>query len=142
MISGTKEGVENGASVLKENGAKRVMPLVVSGAFHSPLMKDAESAFAPFIKEAKIKKSDIQLVMNVLGGPTEEIQDHLIAQVTGSVRWEEGIRYMDGQGVELFLEIGCGKTLNGMNRKIGVNGKTESLEKVSDLKAFGETLCN
>ena len=126
VISGTKEGIEKGAIALKEKGAKRVVPLSVSGAFHSPLMKEAEIALSSYIMNTKFTKSRTQLVMNVLGCPTEELQRNLIAQVSGSVRWEQGIRYMDHEGVETYIEIGCGKTLSGMNRKIGVKGKTFS----------------
>lgn len=139
VISGTKEGVEKGSAALKEKGAKRVLPLSVSGAFHSPLMQDAQDALMPFIMASSLQKTPVELVMNVSGiSENEKILENLTSQVTGSVRWEQGIRYMDERGVALYLEIGCGKTLSGMNRKIGVSGKTLSLEKVSDLKMVGE----
>ncbi len=139
VISGTVQGVEKGSVALKEKGAKRVLPLSVSGAFHSPLMQDAQDALEPFIMAASMQETPVELVMNVSGNSeNENIRKNLISQVTGSVRWEQGIRSMDEKGVELYLEIGCGKTLSGMNRKIGVTGKTLSLEKVSDLKIVGE----
>lgn len=136
VISGTKEGVEKADLILKERGAKRVIPLTVHGAFHSGLMKSAQEGLAPFIQETRLEKSSVDLVMNVPGHfvqSDEEIRRYLIAQVTQSVRWEQSIDAMKEAGVELFLEIGCGKTLTGLNRKIGVP-KMSAVEKVTDLE--------
>lgn len=136
VISGTQEGVEKATLYLKENGAKRVIPLTVHGAFHSPLMQDAQDGLKPFVEEAPLKDSGIDLVMNVPGNYVKDIaqvRDNLISQVTGSVRWEQGVFAMKEAGVELFLEIGCGKTLTGLNKKIGVPVAT-SVEKVEDLE--------
>lgn len=132
VISGTKEGIELAASVLKEHGAKRVIPLTVHGAFHSGLMQSARDGLAPFIAKAPIQDSPIDFVMNVPGNYVKdiaEIKRCLAAQVTESVRWEQGIRAM--KDVDLFIEIGCGKTLTGLNRKIGV--ETRSVEAPADL---------
>lgn len=140
VISGTKEGVEKGSHALKENGAKRVLPLSVSGAFHSGLMQSAQEALAPYILASPLKETPIHLVMNAPGDFVSSIADirkNLIAQVTASVRWAQGICAMNDRGVDLYLEIGCGKTLSGMNRKIGVTGQTLSIEKVSDLDQVG-----
>lgn len=139
VISGTKDGVEKVEGVLKENGAKRVLPLSVSGAFHSGLMQSAKDSLAPYIIAAPIQETPIHLVMNAPGdfvNLASDIRKNLIAQVTSSVRWEQGIVAMNEKGVELYLEIGCGKTLSGMNRKIGVTGQTLSIEKVSDLETL------
>lgn len=134
VISGTKSGVERASVELKEKGAKRVVPLSVHGAFHSPLMQSAQDGLAPFIKASPIQDSNIEFVMNVPGnyaGSIDEIRDNLIFQVTSSIRWEQGILSM--KCIENYLEIGCGKTLSGLNRKIGVPGATLSVEKVADL---------
>ncbi len=134
VISGTQRGIENASLELKEKGAKRVIPLTVHGAFHSPLMQSAQDALAPFIFEAPIQKSSIELVMNVPGHSVDSIdavRQNLISQVTSSIRWEQGILSM--QEIHCFFEIGCGKTLSGLNRKIGVTGSTFSIEKVADL---------
>lgn len=143
VISGTAEGVEKASSVLKEKGAKRVLPLTVHGAFHSPLMESAERELSPFVKEAKVQESDIDFVMNVSGdfcSQVEEIQKNLIYQVTSSVRWQQGIEAMEKRGVDLYIEIGCGKTLSGMNRKMGVNALTLSLDKVIDLEGIAKKI--
>lgn len=136
VISGTKEGIEKAAPILKEKGAKRVLPLTVHGAFHSGLMRSAQEGLAPFIDRLSLKSSPIEFVMNVPGNfvnTDEEIRRHLKAQVTQSVHWEQGIAAMKEAGVELFLEIGCGKTLSGLNKKMGVSSVL-SIEKISDLE--------
>lgn len=140
VISGTKEGVEKGSQILKENGAKRVLPLTVAGAFHSGLMQSAQDKLAPFIMAAPIQESATHFVMNAVGdfvSTVADIRKNLIAQVTSSVRWEPGIRAMNEKGIDSYIEIGCGKTLTGMNRKIGVAGAMISIEKVSDLDQIG-----
>jgi len=142
VISGTLEGVERGSTALKAAGAKRVLPLTVHGAFHSGLMQTARDGLAPSIAKAHFQTSDIQLVMNAPGrfvSEISEIQRYLTAQVTESVRWEQGIGAMEEQGVDLYVEIGPGKTLTGMNKKIGVKGQTISIETVADLE---KVLCN
>ena len=136
VISGTKEGVEKGSEALKSSGAKRILPLSVSGAFHSGLMQIAQDALQPHVLAAPIHETEVKLVMNVPGAfveDLEEIRQHLISQVTKSVRWEQGILAMQEQGMDLYLEIGPGKTLSGMNRKIGVTGLVLSVDKLADL---------
>lgn len=143
VISGTMAGVEKASDALKEKGAKRVLPLTVAGAFHSPLMKSAEEALKPELLKAEIVKSDILLAMNFPGKviqDPEEIRNSLISQVTGSVRWEEDISSMEKEGVDLYLEIGCGKTLTGFNRKIKTEAPTLSLERVEDLEKLASQL--
>lgn len=140
VISGTKAGIEAASLALTEIGAKRVLPLEVSGAFHSGLMKSAEEKLKPKINTASLQDSDIALVMNISGGyvkSLEVMRENLIAQVTGTVRWEQGIRAMQEDGVELFVEIGCGKTLSGMNRKIGIAPDAIlALSALCDLEQF------
>ncbi len=149
VIAGTPAGIEAASEILKAQGAKRVLPLDVSGAFHSGLMAEAQERLAPLIQEANFSESEIELVMNIPGNYVSslaEIRKNLTEQVTGTVRWEQGIRAMDAAGVNRFLEIGCGKTLTGMNKKIGIpTDNLLSMEKVVDLetiaKAF-EVVCN
>lgn len=143
VISGTAEGIDAASHALRAKGAKRVLPLQVHGAFHSGLMQSAQDELAPFVKMAPIQESPIALVMNVPGHFVEEIEqikENLILQVTHSVRWEQSIRAMIEQGLALCVEIGCGKTLSGMNKKIGVSIPTLSLEKVSDLDRVAKAL--
>ncbi|MBS0626516.1 MAG: ACP S-malonyltransferase [Verrucomicrobia bacterium] len=143
VISGTKEGVEAGSLALKAKGAKRVLPLTVHGAFHSGLMQSAQDGLAPHIAKAPLADSEIHLVMNVPGNFVEsldEIRQNLTRQVTQSVRWDQGIVAIEEKGVDLYLEIGCGKTLSGLNKKIGVKAPTVSLEKVTDLDSVVEII--
>lgn len=143
VISGTKRGIESGSAAAKAKGAKRVLPLAVHGAFHSGLMQSAEDRLAPYILETSLKNTPIEFVMNVPGDfvhNDNEIQANLITQVTHPVRWEQSIRKMDQAGVDLFIEIGCGKTLAGFNKRIAVQAPTMSIEKVEDLENLNALL--
>jgi [acyl-carrier-protein] S-malonyltransferase len=135
VISGTKEGVASASDALKKKGARRVVPLDVHGAFHSKLMQKPQDELAPFIEKAPILDAGLQLVMNVPGdfvSSLSEIKHHLIRQVTQPVRWEQGILSIKKSGVELFIEVGCGKTLSGLNKKM--EATTVSIDKVGDLE--------
>ena len=139
VISGTLKGIEAGTEAAKAKGAKRVIPLQVHGAFHSGLMRQAEERLAEHVKHAPIVKGSKELVMNVPGNyakSLDEIRHNLIKQVTSPVRWEQGIRAMAKEGIELFIEIGCGKTLAGMNKRIGIPAETISIEKITDLETL------
>ncbi|MCB1072208.1 MAG: ACP S-malonyltransferase [Chlamydiia bacterium] len=140
VISGTVKGIEKASILLKEKGAKRVLPLDVSGAFHSGLMDEAKQRLQEKIDEIELRESSVGLVMNVPGDfvSESEIRKNMIEQVVAPVYWEKGVRKMEENGIELFIEIGPGKTLSGMNRKIGVNGKTLSMEKVEDLETLNQ----
>ena len=138
VISGTVEGVKSASKALKENGAKRILPLHVSGAFHSGLMEEAKGLLKEKINRISLEESSVDFVMNVTGNYTleGEIKQNMIDQVTAPVLWEKGIRAMQERGIERFVEVGCGKTLNGMLKKIGVAGETFSIEKVEDLETL------
>ncbi len=137
VIAGTRESVETAAVILKEKGARRVMPLDVSGAFHSGLMEDAKSKLQPMIESADLLQSDVRVVLNVPGdyvADAKEIQKCMIAQVTHPVCWQKGIEAMVAQGIDLFIEMGPGKTLAGMNKRMGVSIPTISVEKIEDVQ--------
>lgn len=137
VIAGTVEGLEKVTPELKLAGAKRVLPLDVSGAFHSPLMRSAQIELQPFLDKMHLIESSVQLVMNTVGevvNESSQIRQNLINQVTHSVYWQKGIESLENIGIDCYLEIGCGKTLQGMNKKIGVKAETINLEKISDLK--------
>lgn len=143
VISGTSKGIDAAMKVAKEKGAKRVLPLSVHGAFHSGLMEEAKLRLEPEILQCSFKDTPISLVMNYSGAVVSdqaEIRRQLIEQVTSPVRWESGIRAMDAKGVNFYLEIGCGKTLSGMNKRIGVQGTSFSLEKVQEIAQLEELL--
>jgi len=137
VIAGSHESMDAAAASLKEKGAKRVLPLEVSGAFHSPFMKAAQDRLAPYIEQTSFLSSPISLVMNVPGDFVSELSDmrkNLILQVTHPVLWEKGVLAMRAQGVSLYIEMGPGKTLTGMNKRIDPLLETLNIEKVTDME--------
>ena len=138
VIAGTLEALEKAAAQLKEKGARRVLPLEVSGAFHSGLMESARQKLQPLIQSVSLRKGNTQLVMNAVGDYVEDlekIRTHLIDQVTHPVRWQKGIEAMRAAGVDFYVEIGPGKTLVGMNKRIGIEESASmSLERTLDLE--------
>lgn len=143
VISGTKEGVEAGIAALKEAGARRLVPLEVHGAFHSGLMESARVGLAKEVDQLEFGSlQETNLVMNVPGGYVRDgFADNMIAQVTHSVRWRQGVEAMVAAGVETFIEMGPGSTLAGMNRRIAKGATTISLDKMSDLEKLEELAC-
>lgn len=142
VIAGLTSAMPAAEEALKAQGAKRVLPLEVSGAFHTPLMRSAQLKLEPQLRSAKLEESSIELVMNVPGNfarSIPEIRSNLIDQVASPTRWEAAIRQIEEAGIELYIEMGPGKTLAGMNRKIGVKAPTMSIEKVTDLELINET---
>lgn len=139
VLSGTMRGIEAGSAAAKAKGAKRVINLQVHGAFHSGLMKQAEERLTPYIETAPLKESRCEIVMNVTGMPghsMEEIRRNLIQQVTHPVRWEQGVRHMMTADIGLFVELGCGTTLAGFNKRIGVQAPCISIETINDIPAL------
>lgn len=137
VISGTSKGVEAGITAALAAGAKRALPLQVHGAFHSGLMRDAEERLAVHIRQASLVEGSAEVLMNVPGDFVSDLalmREYLIKQVTHSVRWEQEIRAIQDKGCDLFIEFGPGKTLSPMNKRIGVDAPTLSVEKVEDLK--------
>lgn len=135
VIAGLAHQMPQAEEALKSAGAKRVLPLEVSGAFHTPLMRSAQEKLTPLLLSAPLKESSIEFVMNVTGDyvqSIEEIRKNLIAQVSHPTHWEKAIRSI--KEIETYLEIGPGKTLSGMNRKIGVAGNCLNIETVADLE--------
>jgi len=137
VISGTHKGIEAASEVFKAKGAKRIVPLAVHGAFHSGLMQSARERLAEHVTATSISDSAVELVMNVPGDFVAElsaVRNHLISQVTLPVRWQQGIEQIEKQGVDLYMEIGCGKTLSGFNKRIGVKAPTIGIENIAELK--------
>ncbi|HSW72892.1 MAG TPA: ACP S-malonyltransferase [Chlamydiales bacterium] len=142
VISGSPLAIEKVTEVLKQEGARKVIPLQVHGAFHSPYMAPAMERLEPFIRQTKWSDSGMPIAMNVPGDfvSFKDIPGFLIQQVVSSVRWDESVQKMYQANTELFLEIGPGKTLTGLNRKIAPNAECISIDKVSDLHTFLETV--
>lgn len=143
VIAGAKTSMQAAEQALKACGAKRVLPLDVSGAFHSGLMRGAQERLEPYIAAVPLSDSPIDMVMNVPGGYVSDIaqiRSYMIDQVTCPVRWEQGIRAMMEKEISLYLEMGCGKTLAGMNKRIGVSAPMLSIEKTADLDELQKLL--
>lgn len=121
VISGSKAAVEKAAALASEKGAKRALLLPVSAPFHSALMAPAADAMAQALGEVSMSAPCVPLVANVLAAPIsdpEEIRNRLIEQVTGQVRWRETIEWMGANGVTNLMEVGSGKVLSGLARRI------------------------
>jgi [acyl-carrier-protein] S-malonyltransferase len=121
VISGSAEGVKLAGEQAKANGAKRVMPLNVSGPFHSSLMQPAADKLKNVLAEIQVKDATVPVVANVTARPVSEageIVDSLVQQVASPVLWEDSVRWMVEQGVTTFIEIGPGKVLAGLIKKI------------------------
>lgn len=127
VISGTKEGVDAACLLAKEAGAKRALPLVVSGPFHSILMKPAAEKLAVELEQITIQTPAIPVVSNVtseLLADSDAIRTELIAQVTSSVQWQQNVEKLIAEGVTVFIECGPGKVLSGLVKKIDRNVQT------------------
>ena len=121
VISGDKAAVERAVEIAKTKGAKRAMLLPVSAPFHCRLMQPAADAMAEALASVSIKPPAAPLVSNVRATPItdpDEIRRRLVEQVTGTVRWRESVAYMAGHGVGRFFEIGAGKVLSGLVKRI------------------------
>jgi [acyl-carrier-protein] S-malonyltransferase len=121
VVSGDKAAVERAVEIAKARGAKRAMMLPVSAPFHCALMQPAAEAMAQALARTHVRSPAVPLVANVLAQPItdpSEIVRCLIAQVTGTVRWRESVAFMAGAGVNTFYEIGSGKVLSGLVKRI------------------------
>ena len=136
VISGTKESVEKAMALATEKGAKKAIPLKVSGGFHSSLMKEAAELFKLELDKIKFSSPQIRVISNVTADyerSPDEIKANLVKQLFSPVRWEESIRKIASQGVDAFYEIGPGKILKGLLRRIDPNLKVCNIEKTQDL---------
>ncbi len=139
VISGTKEAVEIAMVLAKEAGAKRALSLPVSAPFHCALMQPAADAMKAALASVTIKAPAAPLVANVLAAATsdpEEIRRRLVEQVTGTVRWRESVAYMAAQGVDTFFEIGAGKVLSGLVKRIADSATGVSIGNPADIAAY------
>ncbi|MDH3206246.1 MAG: ACP S-malonyltransferase [Gemmatimonadota bacterium] len=121
VISGDLSGVEQGSDLAREAGAKKVVPLSVSGAFHSELMSSAAGGLGEWLATVAFRDPDFPVISNVTARPVTtgaEARDLLVRQVTAPVRWSASIITMVDAGVDRFLEIGPGTVLKGLNRRI------------------------
>jgi [acyl-carrier-protein] S-malonyltransferase len=143
VISGTSEGVEKASALAKEKGAKRAIPLVVSGPFHSELMKPAANQLNEVLSELSFQDATIPVIANVTANPVEkqeEIKDLLVKQLYSPVRWEESVKTMLDNGVTTFIEIGPGKVLSGLVKKIDRSASVFAISDLETMKSSVEKL--
>ncbi|RAZ70046.1 ACP S-malonyltransferase [Planococcus maitriensis] len=136
VISGTKAGVEKACELAKERGAKRAIPLDVSGPFHSELMRSASQDLAKVLSESFLLNAKVPVVTNVKAEPetnATQLQDLLIHQLYSPVLWEQSVRKMIDLGVSVFVEVGPGKVLSGLVKKID---RSVTVIPVHDLASF------
>ncbi len=137
VISGSVEGVHSVMSLAKEKGAKLVKELVVSGAFHSPLMASAKERLKQKLNETTFKNSLIPVYTNVTAEPTtdkDEFKKLLFDQLSSPVRWEETINNMIEAGADKFIEVGPGKVLQGLVKRINKDVEVLGIDKLEDLE--------
>jgi [acyl-carrier-protein] S-malonyltransferase len=141
VIGGLKAGVERASQIAGSMGAKRVLPLNVSGAFHTPVMSAAADAFRPALAKAKFAKPDIPAYSNVTARPHEgNMREELAQQIVSPVLWEDTLRALSESGIDTFVEIGPGKTLTGFVRKTLEGVPTLNVEDAESLKKTLEAL--
>jgi [acyl-carrier-protein] S-malonyltransferase len=139
VISGSVNGVRKAMELCKAGGAKMVKELVVSGAFHSPLMQNAKNSLLETLDSAPIYDSRVPVYANVTAKPVlkkEEIKDLLHQQVTAPVRWEETINNMISDGIDEFYEIGPGKVLQGLIKRINPDVRCFGIDKYEDVEKY------
>ncbi len=139
VITGEVEKVNEACRLIKEAGAKRVIPLEVSGAFHSNLMQPAALQFEEELKKANIQAPQFPIISNVDGLPANNpayIRKNLAKQITSSVQWVNTIEYIAAQGVKDLIEIGPGSVLKGLIRRINPELKVCNIEKPEDIEAL------
>jgi len=139
VITGQKQKVDAAIEAIKAAGGQKIIPLAVSGAFHSSLMSSAASKFAVSLKDIVLKPSLIPVLSNVTAQPhgTEaQIRVDLARQITESVQWVKCVEYMAAQGMTHFIEIGPGRVLKGLIRKINPAISVLNIEKPQDIEAF------
>jgi len=139
VISGHKETLGRALELAKERGAKRVIPLAVSIAAHSPLMRHAAEEFVSIVAEVDFHQPLVPVVANVTAAPiatVAEIREELVGQLTSTVRWVESIQYMIAQGVTTFVEIGPKNVLTGLMRRIDKSAQRVNVGDVAGVEAL------
>lgn len=141
VISGSKRGVELASNEAKDSGARRVIPLQVSGPFHSRLMQPAKEKLEPLVFETGLYEAKVPVVMNVTAQPVtspEVMRENLINQVVSPVLWTDTIEWMINQGIDTFIEVGPGNVLAGLVKKIDKSAKTYSIQDIKSYEKFKE----
>ena len=139
VVSGNKAAVERAVEIAKTKGAKRAMLLPVSAPFHCALMQPAADVMAEALAKTTVKPPTVPVVANVLAKPIREpgeIVRALVAQVTGTVRWRESVVFMADAGVSSFYEVGAGKVLSGLIKRLADGATTATIGSPEEVAAF------
>lgn len=137
VITGECRAVKEAEEKLMQSGAKRCIPLKVSGPFHSPMLKEAGRKLSKELDTVKLQEIKTPYITNVTAdyvGDCSKVKDFLEKQVSSPVRWQQSVEKMIADGVDIFVEIGPGKTLTGFVRKINRNVTAINIEKLEDLE--------
>lgn len=137
VITGHSTKVAAAIKAIQASGGEKIIPLAVSGGFHSSLMVSAAKRFAEILKNVPIQPTSIRVVTNVNARPQEDadtIRQNLAKQITSSVQWVDSIEYIISQGVTEFIEIGPGKVLKGLIRRINPSAVVQNIEKPTDIE--------
>jgi [acyl-carrier-protein] S-malonyltransferase len=139
VVSGNKSAVERAVEIAKTKGAKRAMLLPVSAPFHCALMQPAADVMAEALAKVSVQRPIVPVVANVLARPISEpteIVRALVAQVTGTVRWRESVGFIAGAGVTKFFEVGAGKVLSGLIKRLAEGASVSAVGSPEDIAAF------
>jgi [acyl-carrier-protein] S-malonyltransferase len=139
VISGARENLTRASDLAKARGASRVIPLVVSGAFHSRLMQPTVDSISRMIASLNFREPDVPIIANTTALPVTtvaELKGELSRQLCHSVQWQRSIEYMANAGVSTFIEIGPGKALTGLIKRINKNVKTLNIGDAESIKNF------
>ena len=140
-VSGSRAGVEKAIEIAKEYGAKKAIPLQVGGAFHSPLMTSARKQLGEVLEQMAFNAAQIPVVTNVRAEGSSEpqiLKQLLVDQITSPVLWRQSIQYMIDNGVTKFVEIGPGKVLSGLVKRISREVTIENIDTLADLEKYKE----
>ena len=139
VASGHKAAVERAVEIAKAKGARRALMLPVSAPFHCALMQPAADAMREALASVTVRAPKVPLVANVLAAPIsepDEIRNRLVEQVTGTVRWRESVAYMASEGVTTFYELGAGKVLSGLVKRIAEGASGIAIGQPVDIETF------
>jgi [acyl-carrier-protein] S-malonyltransferase len=143
VISGDRAGIERALELARERGARRAVLLPVSAPFHCALMAPASQAMEAALQDVELSPPAVPLVANVVAGPISdpnEIRRRLIEQVTSMVRWRESVTWLSNSGVNLFVEVGAGKVLSGLTKRIAETAETLTVGIPADIDAAAARL--
>jgi [acyl-carrier-protein] S-malonyltransferase len=143
VISGTKAAMDRAVKLAPEHGIRRAVPLPVSAPFHCALMQPAADRMADALEALALNPPLVPIISNVMAAPVtdpDEIKSLLVRQVTGVVRWRESVAYMVDNGAETLFEIGAGRVLTGIAKRVRAKADARSVGSPDEVKAFGEWL--